>query len=292
MKIAVTGGSGFIGRWLLSELNSEYEFFVIGRKNLKKINVSDQDFSYVSSNYSIDELVQVILDMDAVVHLAAVRSGKKDFFPYLENIQCSHNLFEACIKVGVKNIICASSIAVYGRNNPVPWKEDQRSDPDGFYGISKATMEMLAGYYNKMYDMKIRCFRLAQVIGIGENRGIVPVFMKKAAKQEVLPIFGSGSGKREYIYVKDVVSAIDASLKHSAISGIYNIGTNTATSHLDVAKCINQVFNNEGNIAFESEKSEDTSVFLMDSGKSKKELNWQAEWSLQQAIEDMKHDMD
>ena len=87
MKIAVTGGSGFVGQWLLRRLKDEHDFVVIGRKiGKKKLEVKGKQFRYIETNYLKKDLSKKLRNIDAVVHLAATRVGSNSIVDYMSNI--------------------------------------------------------------------------------------------------------------------------------------------------------------------------------------------------------------
>ncbi|MCJ7773493.1 MAG: GDP-mannose 4,6-dehydratase, partial [Desulfobacterales bacterium] len=109
----------------------------------------------------------------------------------------------------------------------------------------------------------------------------------QAARRETISLYGKGEGRREYIYVKDLVDAIGLILARK-LRGIYNIGMGVNYSHRELAEAINDVFTNTGNLQIASDRMEDKSICLMNSDKIKRELFWQPQWSLPDALLDMK----
>ena len=290
MKIAITGGTGFIGKWILKTIDQKTEVQIFGRnKDRKSFDVGGREYEYVYTDYSEEDLKKKLKGSDAVIHLAATRVGKSGFTPYLENISISQSLFEACKHNDIKNLVCLSSISVYSEANTLPWKESDYVAPLSFYGISKVAMENLAEYYNKKESMCIKNLRIARVVGHGERTGFMLMnFINQAFKKETLKVYGEGAGKREYIYVRDVVDAVLHSLKQTETKGVFNIGTGVNTSHYELAKAINKVFNNDDNLEFIKNVQEDKMIFLMDNQKTKNELGWNPKWNLEEGLKEIK----
>lgn len=293
MRVAITGGTGFIGGWLLRALDTSMNVTVLGReKRRKKVVVDDKEFKYIYTDYSESDLVKKLKGSEVLIHLAATRVGSSSFEPYLENIAISQSLFEACNQNNIANVVCLSSISVYSDRNTLPWQEDEYVAPLSFYGISKVSMENLAEYYNLTQAMKIKSLRVAQVVGYGERKGFMLMnFINQAFNNETLKVYGEGAGKREYIYVKDIVEAILHSVQQPDIKGVFNIGTGANTSHHELAKMINSVFNNENNLEFVRGIKEDKTILLMDNQKAKQQLGWEPKWSLGAALEDIREIM-
>lgn len=293
MKIAIFGGSGFIGKWLLDSIPENYECIILGRNNDRDtLFINNRLFTYISTDYSPEDLELKLTGMDAVVHLAATRVGSDKFESYISNVTISENIYRICTKKGITNVVCLSSISVYSDNNVHPWSEEQRLSPQSLYGISKIAMENLAEYYNRKYNMKIKSLRVARVVGYGERTGyMLMTFINQAFKKETLSVYGKGAGRREYIYVKDVVEAIKCALRKPNINGIYNIGTGKNISHLELAEMINDVFDNETNIKLINKIKEDTSIFLMDVSKSKEILGWEPRWTIKEGLKEIRNIM-
>lgn len=287
MKVAVTGASGFIGKWVLSMLKEKYDLIAMGRCDVGYVDACG--VPYRKTDYSIENLAGLFADCDAVAHLAGVRSGSTEFQHFLPNIVLAANVFEACRIVNISNIVVSSTKSVYTEDNDMPWHEKQAVKPNSFYGISKATAEQIGCYYNHRYDVKIKLLRIAQVIGYGERPGyMLGVFINQAFHKKPILLFGEGQGRREYIYVKDVVEAINMSLTKPDVSGIFNIGLGQNISHAELARLINEVFDNKEKIQYKPDLREDTSVQLMNINKSAEELSWKPRWTLFEGLAEIK----
>ncbi|UCE74532.1 MAG: NAD(P)-dependent oxidoreductase [Methanomassiliicoccales archaeon] len=291
MRIAIIGGSGFIGKWFIKEFGDKYKCVIFGRrKDVNELKIAGEKYKYIRTDFSKDQLVKQLEGFDAVIHLAAKRfEPQEKMEEYLQNIKISSNLFEACKTLGIKNVIHLSTIGVYSAEEELPWTESQNVNPSTFYAISKLAIEKVANYYNKKHKMKIKNLRVAQVLGVGEREGfMLSVFLEKALDKKTLTVYGKGEGRREYIYVKDVVNAIQRALEVHNEEGIFNIGINKNISHKELAETINKVFENSNNIKILNEYSEDKSIQLMSIDKAKQMLKWRSHWTLKEALFDMK----
>lgn len=291
MNLLVTGASGFIAKSFLYEYYKQYNIICIGRSNaISNIPVNGNVIPYITTDYSIDSLSEIInkYRINSVLHSAAIRPLKlysEKFSDYQDNISISQNIFESCRQTGVLNITFLSSIAVYGQYAEQPWKEFQQAKPVSFYGLTKRIVEEMAQYYNNNFSMNIKSLRLSQVFGYGERESYcLPIFINKALRKETLIIFGDGSEERDFIYIQDVLNAINKALKNKELKGIFNIGSNQTVSIIKLATLINSIFDNENNLVLDNSRLMMTGKCLMDCSLANTILRWQPELALNDSL--------
>lgn len=281
-KIGVIGASGFIGKNLLEQYGNQYEFINISRSN------------GCVSDYSEKELTKALCGCDSVIILASKKVSQNEeqsLSLYIDNVNVLENTLIACKNLGIKNIVYTSSRCVYKNDQCSPIKETALIEPINYYGISKATAEQLCVYYNNKYGFNIKILRLAQIIGNDKNGYMIDKFVNSAIKGEPLTVYGNAVGKRDYIYIKDVINALILSLIHSENCGIYNIGSGTGTTSKHLADAVIKGFESKSEIIMLCDKEEDTSISYLDVTKAEKELSFRCEYSLLQAFEDLKNTM-
>lgn len=295
MNLVITGGRGFIGKWFLRICGKKYGCTVMGRdKNIGSVKVDGKSYPYLNTDYSYESLLELFENFDCVLHFAAKRIGTSGrFTDFSDNVNISSNIFAACRKLKIKNIIHLSSRMVYSCEKSIPWHEKLKVKPLNFYGISKHTVEQISHLYSNLYGMNIKNLRTAQVFGLGEREDFMFMkFVSLARKKNELKLFGSGKARREYIYVKDVIDAVEKAMKNSDKKGVFNLGMGKNMSIEKIAKTINSVFDNSGNITRVSVEKEDFSRSLMNIEKISQEFDWKPQWTLRSALEDMKNYME
>ncbi|WP_269920183.1 NAD-dependent epimerase/dehydratase family protein [Caldifermentibacillus hisashii] len=289
MKIAITGATGFIGTELISSLSSSaHEIFGLTRKKeVLNQNINYHKVNWIITDYSLESLYEVLKGMDIVIHLAAVRGTEGLITDYHINEIITQNLLESCVKNNIKNFVFISSIAVYSEISKIPWKESESALPKTMYGISKLSCEALCFWYARNYDLKVKCLRLAQVLGMGEHGGMMKKFITQAINKERLIVMGESIAVREYVYIKDVVKAIRLAMNYHK-SGLFNIGTGRAYSNLEIATLINKVFDNNNNLEYRDTIKETIESSLMDNSKANYFLNYYPTYTLESALLDIK----
>ena len=294
-KVGVTGGTGFIGQYLLRESSGEYEFVVLTSGKSQKNVYEAPNIKYVEGEYSYNSLIAVFRGCDAIVHLGAKRSdaeSEKGFYNYFDNLSFSEYVFSAARDLGITNIINISSTAVYDEPLKAPFSEENAVSPISFYGVSKRAIELIAEIYNKKHNMNIKSRRLAQVIGEGERPGyILTVFKERCVSGLPLYVYGEGKSGKEYIYVKDVVSAIITAIGCPERRGIYNIGSGTFTTNKQLAEMFCSAFENKAGFELLTDKQEVVKDYYMDVRRAKDELGFSCKYSLQDALSDLKLEM-
>lgn len=291
MKIGVTGGTGFIGQYLIRDYSDRYEFIVTTRKDDVK---SSDNVRYVKTTYNIDELENIFSGCDAVVHLCGdVIHGMEysmNVEPCLTNISLASNVFDICRKLQIKNVINASSVAVYDQIDENPISESGVCQPNSIYGVSKVAIEKIAEIYNRRYNMKIKSLRFGQGLGISDimyEKQFWTILLQKCIEKKPITLYGKGITGRDVIYVKDMARAIDCAIMHPEQKGVFNIGTGVVSSNEDIAKAYCQAFDNNAGIEYRLDYEESGIRTCMNCMKAKEHLGFTATYNLVAMLKDM-----
>ena len=258
----------------------------IGRRS----KVENIDCEYRQTDYSIESLNYILKDIDAVVHLAAMRGTDFNITIYHQNEIITENLYQSCIDLEIRNIVFASSVSVYSDITKIPWVETQIPSPKTLYGVSKIACEYIGDIYHRKYGLNIKSLRIAQVLGEGERKGfMMNTFIDNAFENKTLKVIGKSIAKREFVYVKDVARAIIMALSKPEIHGTFNIGSGEAYTNLQIAQIVNECFDNEGNLEYYDYIDEGIESSLMDSSKAKNVLGYSPKYSFKEALNEIKN---
>jgi len=249
MKIFVTGGAGFIGKYLIKKLQDEHELIVY--ENFS--SSSEKDFSNLfkknitlvkgdMTNFPL--LKKSLKDVDFVIHLAAkidiLESIKHPENTHKINVEGSLNILRACVENNVKNFISASSAAIYGNPSEIPVSEKTVPNPVSPYGAEKISLEFYAKAFANAYEMNCISLRFFNVYGKGQSNeyaGVITKFIEKINSNQSLIIFGDGENTRDFIHVEDLVDGIIQSI--TKIEGkkgnVYNLASGKSTSIKELA---------------------------------------------------------
>ncbi len=231
MKVLVTGGSGFIGSFLVKELLRAGEEVIIFDK--KKPRFRGAEFIKGDIRDKID-----LPRVNTIYHLAAQISVPfAEAYPeenYSINVEGTKHVLTYALKTKIKNFVFFSSAAVYGlQDNPI--KENAIKKPINNYGLSKLKAEEECLKYKKYFSLSI--LRPFNVYGIGCG-GVIKKFIEAAKNNKKVFIEGDGKQTRDFIHVNDVVGA---ALFLSDKPGVYNIGTGKETSINKLVKIIEKI---------------------------------------------------
>ena len=294
MKILVTGGAGFIGSHLVEELlSNEHEILIFdncltGKKeNLEIIG----NFTFINDDFGSENSLEEIekFDPDVCFHLAAqssvVVSVENPALDFEHNILQPIKLIQVLLKSNCKKFVFTSSGGtIFGEPSVIPTaEEDYADEPESPYGVAKKRLNELIKIMLKNSSMKYSILNLSNVYGPRQDphgeAGVVSIFANKYLKNEEPTIFGDGEQTRDYIYVKDVVSAL---IKASKIeeNHFLNIGTGIETSVNDLANSMKIRFKSEINPIYKPARKGELNRSVLNNTKAKKELNWKPEYSL------------
>lgn len=293
-RIGVTGGTGFIGQYMIKEFGSDYDFVVATSRT--DYSLLAPHAHYVYCEYNSSGFQEVFKNCDAVIHLGGhVMHGMDsdvNVTPYLPNIELANDVFMACKNLGITNIVNASSVAVYEQINEIPVREDGALYPNSVYGITKIAIEKLAELYNRRYGLRIKSLRYGQGIGFSQNKKMDrfwSILLNNCIENEPIPIWGRGITGRDVIYVKDMGYAAICAINHPEKSGEFNIGTQYIATNLEIAETYCKVFDNEQGVEFVPHTKETGIRTCMDCTKARNELGFVPRYkSLQSMIEDIK----
>jgi len=250
MKVFITGGSGFIGSYLVRHLLEQgHKVKVL---DLRKPGIENKNLEFVNKSV-MDELAEDIRDCDIVYHFAAMlgvdNSDNRPLETMRINLEGSVNVFKSAVEAGVKRMIYASSSEVYGEPRELPIREDSVKGPVSAYGVSKLAAEIYAKAYNHEFGTDIKIVRFFNVYGSGQsNNFAIPIFINNALENKPIKVFGNGSQTRCFTYVEDVADGVLKVLEKGKAGEAYNIGNNNPTTILELAKIIKEITGSKSEI--------------------------------------------
>lgn len=294
-KVLVTGGAGFIGSHLVPYLlENNYEVVVLDNLNGgKKENVPDAA-KFIQMDICDEKILQVMQQekVDFIVHLAGQTTVSDSIKNPIEderiNVNGMVNLLESAVKTKVKRIIFSSTAAAYGDNDNLPLQESEQAQPLSFYGLSKVTAEKYIKLYQRYFGLDYVIFRFANVYGErqgdGGEGGVISVFSRLIAHNQLITVYGDGSQTRDFIYAGDIASGIEKSLQTENKNSIYNLSTKTETSLNELIDIFNKISNKKITPAYEEKRNGDIYRSMLDNSRACQNLDWNSQMILAEGI--------
>lgn len=301
-RVFITGASGFLGRHLARALcAADYEVVALVRSLSPSLgDLAGKLKTIVLSNPNLQELSDALGDgFDVVCHLAAFLPKNHLDPSYARlclesNVVLSLNLLQASLYNGVKRFVYFSAGNAYSHDSDRPARETDPIYPSRispFYLGSKMLAEVFVEHYRQQYSLDTVSLRISSPYGTGMPvKSVIINFIHKALKGLPLQVYGDGQYKTDLVYVGDVVDVAMAAI-HGGLPGVYNVGSGVATSILELAHIVSEVFERNVPIQFIPAKSDCRGGFRpLDIGKARNMWNWDPR-SLKDGLRAMRAEM-
>jgi UDP-glucose 4-epimerase len=285
MAILVTGGSGFIGRFLIRELakRGEDEIRVIDINQDDKLKAELPGVQFYKLDVSqITQWDSLLADVKLIYHLGGLLGTSELFERIIEaervNVIGTLNILEAMRKYGVKKILFTSK--------PNVWKHN-------VYTITKENCERYLDMYHEIYGIEYVILRPFNVYGpeekIEQYRKAVPYFIISACNNKPLEIYGNGKQTMDLVYVSDCVNAmIQAANEPAAIRHTIEIGTGKGTDVNGLANLIVNMVGSQSEVRhIPMRKGEIEDTLLSANTKEMEQiLKYRPKWSLEAGLKE------
>lgn len=302
MRVAVTGGAGYIGSTAVARLVARGNDVVVvdnlvkGHEQalpdgvpLERIDICDRSAVTSALNQ---------FRPDAVLHFAALTiapESVRDPAPYWRvNTGGTLNVLDAMRYAGVSAIVFSSTAAVYGNPGQIPIAEDAPLEPINPYGASKLAAERAVASYADAYGLAYAALRYFNVAGasgdIGEDHRpethLIPSALDASAGwREPLSVFGTdfptsdGTAIRDYVHVEDLIDAHLLALDHVVAGdntlGSINLGTRGGASVREVLDAVERVTGTPVPTLYAARRPGDPAILVADASRAEAILGWQ-----------------
>lgn len=303
----VTGGAGFIGSHLVNRLKENKDILITcidnfdpfyprklkllntkGWENYPNIQVIDQDLT----DLTVEALKKILQQkVDVIIHLAAragVRPSIADPLGYQKsNVLATQLLLQFAREASVPHFVFASSSSVYGVNRNLPWTEEEKLLPISPYAMTKLAGEMAGHVASHLTGIRFIALRFFTVYGPAQRPDLaIHKFIRAVETGEPIPMYGDGSTSRDYTYIHDIVSGIEAAIHYTATPfEIINLGNRDTVSLKEMIQTIEEVTGKKANIRQMPEQEGDVPHTFADISKAKRLLNYQPTTKLKEGIQ-------
>jgi UDP-glucuronate 4-epimerase len=314
-RFLVTGCAGFIGAKVTEMLLAEGHF-VAGIDNLndaydprlkhwrldrlrqtphfrfRQLDICDRPalnefFESEVSLANADETRQK--PFSAVINLAAragVQPSVDNPWVYCQsNSEGTLNLLDLCRKHCVNKFVLASTSSLYGKHNPIPFREDADTDrPLSPYAASKKAAEAMAYVYHHLYGIDVSILRYFTVYGpAGRPDMSIFRFIRRMAEGQPITVYGDGTASRDFTYVDDIARGTIAALKPLGYE-IINLGGERCTTILALIDRIAELLKVKPLIDHKPTHAADVPTTRADIGKARRLLQWEPQIVLEEGV--------
>lgn len=288
-KILITGGAGFIGSALKRTLQeNKVNIFSIGRSEKEDYKIELRD----------PLLKKIIIDFspDVICHFASgsniKRAEENKEKEFSDTVLLTQALVDTITNLNLSNIkfIYLSSQSVYGPPLYLPVNEKHPTNPSTVYGINKLKAEQIIIQSNTNYLI----FRLSSIYGKEQDyskSGVVAAFIHRLKNNLPPIVFNSPALFTDFIYIKDVVNAINSAIENDYIEkGIFNLGSGTPTSLQELLNILYKYFPKALPPQIQSNSlypTKNKNGLYFDITKIKSQLNWSTKYNIEDGLRDM-----
>jgi len=291
-KICITGGTGFLGKQVVSALKQQ------GAKHLFIPPHQEYDLT------SREACTRIVQEQDIIIHLAAAVGGigylsKHPGSSLYKNLIISTQLMEEARRAGVKKFVSIGTTCAYPKDAPLPLKEDDLwagypAEATAPYGLAKRMLLLQGQMYRKEYGFSAIYLLPVNLYGPGDNYNpdsshVIAALIRKVldAKERSSPhitIWGTGKATRDFIYVEDAARAIVMATKSFDGPEPINIGTGIETSIKDIVEIIIEEAGYTGELKWDDTRPEGQPRRVVDTTRAEHFLGFKATTDLRSGI--------
>lgn len=305
-NILVTGGAGFIGSNLVSNLLQDnrvalvrvLDNFATGFKhNISEFEKHPKFEFYEGDIRDYETCLQALKGIHLVSHQAALgsvpRSIKDPITTNAVNIDGTLNIFKAAVEQKIRRVVFAASSSTYGDSQGLPKIEHIIGNPLSPYAVTKYVNELYADVFAKTYDFEYIGLRYFNVFGPkqdpnGAYAAVIPLFFKAAIDGKGPIINGDGTNSRDFTYIDNVVEANVLGLftdNTAAINQVYNVACGERTTLNELWQNIKSVTNCKVDAIHGPNRSGDIPHSLASIEKAKNFLGYSGKVKLKEGLE-------
>lgn len=290
MRILVTGGAGFIGSHVVDALRGAGHEPVLFDVVSSPHHAPGAIATVIGDMLDADALEQGMRGCEAVAHLAAAADvdevTKNPARSEELNARGTLNVLEAARASGVKRMLYASTIWVYGASEGDEAIDEDAplGSPDHLYTATKLAGEMYCHSYACLYDLDCTILRFGIPYGPrARPAGVVPAFVGRALAGETLTIAGTGEQCRRFVYVEDLAAGVVSALRPEAANRIYNLVGDEDVSIKRIAETVSEIVG-DTEVRHVPARASDFKGVEVSGARAERELQWRAQTPFHQGV--------
>ena len=292
MRIAVTGGSGFIGSHIAEKLASlATEGHTISIIDLKRPHKTG--FDYIKADIrEKSSMMKALKGIDYIYHLAAISNVnealKDPVGCFNTNVLGTLNVLEAARKNNTKRVIFASTVWVYSTSEEETVDETTTIDLSKsrhIYISSKIAAEFAIQSYKRLYGLDFTILRYGIPYGQrARPEAVIPIFVRNALEGKKITIFGNGKSYRNFVYVEDLAEGNILAMKKEAENNIYNFDGMEKITIKDIVSMISKVADKKVDMVHTPAREGEYKGKHVSIRKAEEELGWKPKTNFEEGM--------
>lgn len=294
MSVVVTGGAGFLGRYVCSRLR-ERGCRRIGVPRSADYNLTRQtDCSRMFDDFRPDVILHLAAEVGGIG--ANLRAPGKLFYA---NAAMGLNLIEESRLRGLRKFVQVSTVCAYPKMTPVPFRESELwngypEETNAPYGVAKKSLGVMLDAYHRQYGLPAACVIPVNLYGPGDNfdpqsSHVIPALIRKCieardARAEEVICWGTGSASREFLYAKDAAEGIVRAAEQLEEPEPVNLGAGTEVPIRELVTQIAELTGFQGRITWDSSRPDGQPRRCLDVSRAMELLDWRSTTELAQGL--------
>jgi UDP-glucose 4-epimerase len=301
MKYLVTGGAGFIGSNIVSELLKQGQQVVVldnfatgKRENILPL-MKNANLTMIEGDLRSFHIVRsAVKGVDYILHQGALPSVPRSINDPITsndvNVLGALNILEAAKEFGVKRVVVASSSSIYGNSESLPKVETMPINPMSPYALTKYAQERYCQIFSQIYGLETVALRYFNVFGPGQDptsqySAVIPKFIKLIMADKEPVIYGDGSQSRDFTFVENNVWAnIQACVAPKAAGEVINIACGERYTLIDLVNMINEILGKQIEPRFEKDRAGDVKHSLAGIEKARELLGYEVKVDFREGL--------
>ncbi|MCD4668979.1 MAG: GDP-L-fucose synthase [Actinomycetia bacterium] len=294
-KIVVTGGAGFLGKYVIEKLKDR------GCSNIFIPKIEEYDLRNLNDIIKIYKLAKA----DIVIHLAAVVGGiganrENPGSYFYDNLIMGIQLIEEARKSGIEKFVAIGTICAYPKFTPVPFKEEDLwngypEETNAPYGLAKKMLLVQSQAYRQQYGFNSIFLLPVNLYGPNDNfdpksSHVIPALIKKFYEAKInndpeVIVWGTGNATREFFYVEDCAEAIVLATEKYDKPDPVNIGAGFEISIKNLANLIGEIIGFKGKIVWDTSKPDGQPRRCLNTLRDEREFEFKAKTGFEKGLE-------
>lgn len=297
-RICVTGGAGFLGRFVCDALKqrgvSDDQLFIPRRKDYDLTH--EADVARLYDDAKPDVMIHLAAEVGGI---GANREHPGRFF--FANMAMGMHLIEQARIHNIAKFVHTGTVCAYPKFTPVPFKEDDLwegypEETNAPYGVAKKALFVMLDGYKREYGLNSSVVVPVNLYGPHDNfdlqtSHVIPALIRKCeqartAGDDHITCWGTGSASREFLFVKDAAEGIVRAAEVMDDPEPINLGTHSEITIKDLVELIAKLTGFEGEIHWDASKPDGQPRRCLDTTRAANRLNWHAQTSFEAGLRD------